>query len=65
MSDNILHLVVSPIPRSAEDDLELRRLAIQIAAQMPNDSERALATLDYAKDIVRTFLRGGAMPGAD
>jgi hypothetical protein len=33
-----------------------KRLAMQIAAQLPADEEEALAVLEYAKTIVRSFL---------
>jgi len=34
----------------------MRRHAIQIAAQLPEDPEHALAVLDLAKQIVQDFL---------
>lgn len=37
-------------------DMRLRRLAIQIAAQLPEDVGDALATLDLAKTLVRSFM---------
>ena len=34
----------------------LRRHAVQLAAQLPEDTEQALAVLDYARVLVETFL---------
>lgn len=35
---------------------ELKRLAIQIAAQLPEGQEDAIAVLRYAEELVREFL---------
>lgn len=35
-----------------QDPSELKGLAIQIAAQLPNDVEAAMAILSFAKDLV-------------
>lgn len=37
--------------------LSLRRLAIQLAAQLPADERNALAVLDYTRELVVGFLR--------
>lgn len=37
-------------------DARLRRLAIQLAAQLPDDVGEALEALDHAKTLVRSFL---------
>lgn len=47
----------SPNPKEAA----LKRLAIQIAAQLPEDGDEALAVLEYAETLVRSFL-GESMP---
>ena len=36
----------------------LRRHAVQIAAQLPEDTEQALAVLNLARILVETFLSG-------
>jgi hypothetical protein len=36
----------------------LRRHAVQLAAQLPEDTEQALAVLDFARILVETFLSG-------
>jgi hypothetical protein len=40
---------------------KLRRLAIQLAAQLPDDEGEAMETLELTKTLVRSFL---ADPGA-
>lgn len=35
----------------------LKRQAVQIAAQLPDDPEQAIQVLGYAKEIVEKFLR--------
>jgi len=40
-------------------DAALRRLAIQIAGQLPEETEDALAVLAYARRLVREFLAEG------
>lgn len=42
--------------QSSEEVLALKRLAIQIAAQLPEREEDALAVLEHAKTLVRSFL---------
>jgi hypothetical protein len=37
-------------------DQELKRLAIQIAAQLPQDTAEALLVLGYAGKVVREFI---------
>lgn len=41
---------------SGADELALKRLAIQIAAQLPSDPRHALAALDFARELVGGFL---------
>lgn len=38
---------------------DLKRIAIQIAAQLPEHEADALAVLSYAKDLVMGYLRPG------
>lgn len=49
---------VVKMPRSPklEENPALKRLAIQIAAQLPENEQEALAVLDLAKTIVQSFL---------
>lgn len=42
--------------RPAGEEAALKRLAIQIAAQLPEGTAEALAVLEYAKTLVRSFL---------
>lgn len=37
-------------------DARLKRLAIQIATQLPDDTQEALRVLEHAQTLVRTFL---------
>lgn len=55
MSD-IVRLVHRPAERHPEADMALRRLAIQLASQLPEDAAEALAVLDYTKSLVKMFL---------
>lgn len=41
---------------STEREPWLRRHAVQIAAQLPEDRDEALAVLQYCRDLVVTFL---------
>lgn len=43
-----------PIPD--ERDAALRRRALQIVAELPEDEGEALAVLEHAKTLVRSFL---------
>jgi len=45
---------------STTRERELRKLAIQLAAQLPDDTRDALDALEHAKTLVRSFL---AEPG--
>jgi len=47
---------------SPADDMALKRLAIQIAAQLPDDLEHAQVVLDYTREMLGSFL---GVPGAD
>ncbi len=40
------------------DDLSLRRLAIQIACQLPEDRKDAERVLDYAREQILEFMQG-------
>lgn len=42
--------------RSPEREAHLRRLALQIAVQLPADTQDALDCLDHTKTLVRSFL---------
>ncbi len=47
----------NPKPKpSLADDMWLKRQAIQIAAQLPEDRAKALAVLEYAKTLVVDFM---------
>jgi hypothetical protein len=46
------------------DDGALRRLAIQIACQLPEDREDAKRVLDYARYQLLDFLSGAEAPDA-
>lgn len=48
--------------RHPEADMELRRMAVQITAQLPADADDALAVLDYARKFVRMFLSREVTP---
>lgn len=37
-------------------DQQLKRLAIQIAAQLPDDTEEAIDVLEHVRTLVRGFL---------
>lgn len=52
----VLNLVPRASNRSVEDDMALRRLAVQLSAQLPESTDDAIAALDYAKILVRSFL---------
>lgn len=43
-------------PRDPKDDKWLRRQGVQIAAQLPENREDALAVLAHARAVVRRFL---------
>lgn len=43
-------------PKATPENAALKRLAIQIAAQLPEKEEEALAVLEHAKTLVRSFL---------
>lgn len=48
--------------KTPENDANLRRDAVVVAAQLPPDIKDALAVLDYARQIVVEFL--AKKPGA-
>lgn len=39
-----------------DDDQSLRRLALHLVAQLPDDPHRARRVLDYARELVDKFL---------
>jgi flagellar biosynthesis regulator FlaF len=43
-------------PRLPAREAELKRLALQLAAQLPEDTQEALDALDYTRTLVRAFL---------
>lgn len=47
---------------SAADEAALKRLAIQIAAQLPDDMAHANAALDYTRMLLGSFLGSEARP---
>lgn len=51
--------VVVPLPRGELDDGWKRRLAVQLAAQLPEKPADALAVLALAETLVKTFLAPG------
>lgn len=52
----VISMVNRPKKRNPGADAALKRLAIQVVAQLPDDEADALAVLDYAKTLVRSFL---------
>lgn len=46
------------MPKVVVDDGALRREALQICLQLPQDSSEALIVLRYAEELVRGFLAG-------
>lgn len=52
----VVPLTAKTTSRHPEVDMALRRQAVQIVAQLPQDEEEAQAVLDYAKSLVRLFL---------
>jgi len=48
---------------TSKDDAYIKRFALQIAAQMPEDQEDALAVLDHVRQLVTGFLAG--QPSSD
>jgi hypothetical protein len=43
-------------PRPPARDAELKRLALQLAAQLPEDTQEALDALSHTETLVRAFL---------
>lgn len=46
----------SKVRRTKTEEAALKRLAIQIAAQLPEGHDDAIAVLEHAKTLVRSFL---------
>jgi hypothetical protein len=53
---NVIHMDPKARKLLPEEVAALKRHAIQIAAQLPEREEDALAVLEYAKTLVRSFL---------
>lgn len=52
----------------ARKDLDLRRTAIALVSQLPDDNDEANRVLDHARELIATFLRDPAeraTPGAN
>lgn len=43
-------------PEDIEQERALKRLAVQIAAQLPEDTAEALAVLRHTENLIRLFL---------
>ena len=56
-----MEMVIVPIPA---DDQTLKRIALEIAAQMPDNEADALRVLDHVKTLVRSFLAAGGPSSA-
>lgn len=56
-----MHGVTTLVPKPIDPakDRWLRRQAIQIAAQLPDDEREAIAVLEHTKTLVRAFLAIG------
>ena len=54
-------MVMAPIPA---DDQTLKRIALEIAALMPDNEGDALRVLDHVKTLVRSFLAAGGPSSA-
>lgn len=52
----VVPMVKRSKPRRPGEDAALRRLAIQIAGQLPESPDEALAVLEHCKTLVRSFL---------
>ncbi len=50
---NVVQIADRPL---GESELRRRRLAIQLAAQLPESTTEALAVLSLVEDLVRSFL---------
>ena len=51
-----VHKIRTEKARNPEREAALRRLALQIAVQLPESPDEAVRVLDYAKTIVGLFL---------
>jgi len=56
-----VHKIRTEKTRNPDREAALRRLALQIAIQLPESPDEAVRVLDYAKTIVGLFL-GGPKP---
>lgn len=48
--------MVQPPERRTDKDIWLRRIAVRIVDQLPENEEDALAVLDHAKTLQQSFL---------
>lgn len=55
---SVTHLTPKPKvkARSIEQEARLRRLAVQLATQMPEDAHEAVLVLEYTRELVEGFL---------
>lgn len=44
---------------SAEDEADLKRLALEVALLLPRDHDRAVRVLNYARGLTDDFMHGG------
>jgi hypothetical protein len=49
-------VIANETPTNRTDEMWLKRQAIQIASQLPEDREKAVAVLEYAKILVTEFM---------
>ena len=52
----VIQMTRRPKEHRPREDAALRRLAIQIAGQLPESPSEALEVLEYCKTLVRSFL---------
>lgn len=52
----VVQMVSKRKPRRPGEEAALRRLAVQLAGQLPENTEEAIRVLDLAKTLVRSFL---------
>lgn len=52
----VIPMVLKAKTPQPPEAVALKRLAIQIVAQLPEGEDDALAVLEYAKTLVRSFL---------
>lgn len=57
-------VIANETPTNRVDEMWLKRQAIQIASQLPEDQAKALAVLEYARMLVTDFITKDVRPGA-